>query len=45
MIGVTRTSIEAPSAINYKHYNVNYTGYLIRRTWPHPPSIAARSNH
>ena len=44
MRGVTWTSIEAPSAINLKHHIANYTGCIIKRTWPHPPSEAARSN-
>ena len=43
MRGVTRTSVEVASTSNYKHNIANCTRSTIRRTWPHPPSEAARS--
>ena len=44
MRGVTRTSVEATSAISFKHRTGNYMRCIIQRTWPHPSSAVARSN-
>ena len=43
MRGVTQTSVKAPLASNSKCHTGNCTGYLIKMTWPHLPSTAARS--